>query len=64
MTLRRLASECENRWSCPGVWEDDSDPDQVIIVGEVLEPSPVPLSLGEVAVRLRRQTIRDSGVGA
>ncbi|MGH3793536.1 MAG: hypothetical protein ACRDRT_00660 [Pseudonocardiaceae bacterium] len=60
MTLRRLSVDetCKDGYTCPGVWADEGE--EVIIVGEVLDPSPVPLAPGERAVRLRRQVIRDA----
>lgn len=57
MAIRQLATECEGKFTCPGVWVDDEDPGGVIVVGAVVDPCPVPLGAGEVAVRLRRQTI-------
>ncbi|WP_322769609.1 hypothetical protein [Frankia sp. Cr1] len=62
MVLRQLATEeCKDGFTCPGVWVDDDDPDHVIVVGVVRDsPSPVPVGPGEVAVRLRRQTVRDA----
>jgi hypothetical protein len=32
-------------------------------VGELLDPSPVPLGEGEVAIRLPRLVIRDARIG-
>lgn len=57
MTMRLLAGECRDKHTCPGVWEDDEDPGGVIVVGRVVDPSPVPLGAGEMAVSLRRETI-------
>ena len=61
MVLRQLAGSCDDKTTCPGVWVDDQAPDVVIVVGERLESSPVPLGSGEVAVRLRREIIHDAG---
>lgn len=57
MAMRLLATECEDKFTCPGVWEDDADPGNVIVVGHVVDACPVPLGDGEIAVRLRRETI-------
>lgn len=63
MAIRQLATECRDKDGCPGVWEDDGDLVNVIVVGEVVDPCPVPLGAGEVAVRLRRQTVADAVTG-
>jgi len=60
MTLRRLATECKDADICPGVWDDDQRPTDVIVVGDVLDPSPVPLGDGEMAVRLRWRTLHEA----
>jgi hypothetical protein len=62
MGLRRLSGQCEDIETCPGVWEADQYPDDVIVVGELLEPSPVPLGPGEGAVRLSRHVVCDAKV--
>jgi len=63
MALRQLSCSCLDRISCPGVWEDDDyHPEDVIAVGSLLDPSPVPLSLGEVAIRLPRRVVRDARI--
>jgi len=63
MALRLLATECKDGFTCPSVWVDDDDPDHVIVVGAVQEvPASVPVGPGEVAVRLRRQTVRDANL--
>jgi len=63
MTLRRLSGACSGDDDpCHGIWDDDH-PDEVIVVGDLLDPSPVPLSPGEVAIRVRRQVVRDARVG-
>jgi hypothetical protein len=64
MALRRLSSECESAdWSCPGIWDDDEMPEvDVIAVGRLLDPSPVPLGSGQVAIRLSRRVVRDAQI--
>lgn len=64
MTIRKLAGACDDADSYPGVWEDDQSPGDAIIVGMVLDPSPVPLGPGEIAVRVNKQLIRDANVEA
>ncbi len=63
MGLRRLSGQCEDIETCPGVWETDQRSADVIVVGELLDSSPVPLGPGECAVRLPRQVVRDAKVG-
>lgn len=63
MAIRQLATECNGKDGCPGVWAEDGDPDDVIVVGQVVDPCPLPLGAGEVAVRLRRRTIADAVAG-
>lgn len=63
MTLRRLSGTCDDEVEpCHGIWDDDH-PDGVIVVGDLLDPAPVPLGAGEVAIRLRRQVVRDAKIG-
>lgn len=59
--LRRVSGECQDVTTCPGVWVDASE--NVIVVGAVLEPSPVPLGPGERAVRLPRRLLVDADLG-
>jgi transcriptional regulator with XRE-family HTH domain len=53
--LRRLSvdSNCKGGYTCPSVWWDDDTPDELIIVGVLGVDGMVPLSEGEVAVRVR-----------
>lgn len=61
MSLRQLSTEvCKDGLTCPGVWVDDVDPSHVVVVGEIMPSGAIPLGPGEVAVRLRRQTIVDA----
>lgn len=63
MTLRRLSSDCESAdWSCPGVWEEGEYLDDVIVVGTRIDPSPVPLGPGQVAIRLPRRVVRNAQI--
>ncbi|MGH3684575.1 MAG: hypothetical protein ACRDRU_23380 [Pseudonocardiaceae bacterium] len=65
MVLRRVATDemCKDGYTCHGVWVDD-DPgmEDVVIVGEDLDPSPVPLGAGERAVRIRRQIVQSASL--
>lgn len=67
MALRRLSGEdCfDEDGSCPGLWDDDELPDDadVIAVGVLPDPSPVPLGKGEVAMRIPRRVILDARIG-
>lgn len=64
MALRRMSGDCKDELgTCPGLWEEDQMLEDVIAVGRLLEPSPVPLGEGEVAVRLPRRVIRDAKIG-
>lgn len=62
MALRRLSGSCLDKISCPGVWEDDDYLEDVVAVGLLLDPSPVPLGPGEGAIRLPRRVVRDAGI--
>jgi hypothetical protein len=63
MALRQLAGQCDDKTTCPGVWIDEDQPDEVIIVGAHLVQAPVPLGPGEVAVRLSIQLLQDTRLG-
>ncbi len=65
MALRRLTRDEQSKdgFTCPGVWEEEQHPEGVVVVGELLEPSPVPLGPGERAVRLPRHVLRDADLG-
>lgn len=60
MAFRMLATQCKSGKTCPGDWADDENPEDIVVIGVNLDPSPVPLGPGEAAVRLRRQTVRDA----
>ncbi|MGH3854248.1 MAG: hypothetical protein ACRDR6_12300 [Pseudonocardiaceae bacterium] len=62
MAIRRLSDACEDGLSCPGIWEDDALPEDVIVVAALLDPSPVPLGPGECAILLPRRVVRDSRI--
>lgn len=62
MALRRLSGDCNDEAS-PGLWDEDQMREDVIAVGTLLVPSPVPLGEGEVAIRLPRRVIRDAKIG-
>ncbi|MGQ0773936.1 MAG: hypothetical protein ACT4NY_05890 [Pseudonocardiales bacterium] len=65
MVLRRVATDelCKDGYTCHGVWVDD-DPGigDVVIVGEDLDPSPVPLGTGERAIRIRRRIVQSANL--
>lgn len=64
MVLRRLSGGCEDEIEAsPGLWDEDQVPEDVIAVGELLDPSPVPLGDGEVAIRLPRRVVVDAKIG-
>jgi hypothetical protein len=61
MSLRQLSTEaCKDGVTCPGVWVDETDPEHIVVVGRLLHHEAVPVGPGEVAVRLRRQTVIDA----
>ncbi|MGH4018850.1 MAG: hypothetical protein ACRDT0_06330 [Pseudonocardiaceae bacterium] len=64
MALRRVATDelCKDGYTCHGVWVDDDLNMDVVIVGEDLYPSPVPLGAGERAVRIRRQIVQSANL--
>lgn len=65
MVLRRVATDelCKDGYTCHGVWVDgDRGMEDVVIVGEDLDPSPVPLGTGERAVRIRRQIVQSANL--
>jgi hypothetical protein len=62
MAIRRLSDTCEDGITCPGIWEDDEFPEDVIAVAPLLDPSPVPLGPGEGAIRLPRRVVREARI--
>lgn len=64
MTWHRgsVDESCKDGYTCPAVWANEKDPSDVMIVGVVLDPSPVPLAPGERAVRIPRQVIKDANL--
>ncbi|MGH3821562.1 MAG: hypothetical protein ACRDRA_01765 [Pseudonocardiaceae bacterium] len=42
--------------------DDDPDIEDVVIVGDVLDPSPVPLGAGERAIRIRRRIVKSANL--
>lgn len=70
MALRNLTGgddQCKDQITCPGVWGDDKGEtlavEDAVVVGELLDPSPVPLGARERAVRLRRSVLRRADLG-
>jgi hypothetical protein len=63
--LRRLSvdASCKGAYTCPSVWQDDVNPDELVIVGHPAELGVVPMAEGEIAIRVRRQVIADAEIG-
>jgi len=63
--MRRLSvdAECKGTYTCPSVWEDDQDPDYLVVVGNPAEFGGVPMADGEVAIRVKRQVVADAKIG-
>lgn len=62
MAVRRLSESCLDRISCPDVWEDDEYPEDVMVVGKVIDCSPVPHGPDEGVMRLPRNVIREANI--
>lgn len=64
MALRRLSGECDfDDVACHGVWEDDEGFEELVMVGDVIDPaSAPPLGPGEGAIRIRRRVVRDARI--
>lgn len=62
MAIRRLSDSCQDKITCPGVWEDDEYPEDVMVVGKILDYSPVPLGPGEGVMRLPRRVVREARI--
>jgi hypothetical protein len=62
--LRRLSVDehCDDLQTCQSVWDDDDGLDDLVIVGHPVPPGTVPLSEGEVAVRIRRRIVADAKI--
>jgi len=53
----------DDRYAYPSVGTgDDPEVDEVLIVGEGLDPSPVPLGPGERAVRIRGRVVQSTSL--
>jgi hypothetical protein len=64
MAIRRLSGDCfDDDGSCDGVWDDDEHPEDVTVVGKLLDPSPVLLGEGEAAIRISRRVVCDARIG-
>lgn len=61
---RRLAVDhaCRDGYTCESVWGEDVDPTDLVVVGRPVEDGTVPLSDGEVAVRIKREIIADAEI--
>lgn len=63
MTRVSVDDACKDGYTCPSVWVDDeSDPEHAVVVGLPVEDGVVPVGAGEIAVRVRRQVLRDAGL--
>lgn len=64
MALRRVSVDdaCKDGYTCPSVWADENDPEYAFVVGVPDAASGVPVGPGEIAVRVRRQVLRDAEV--
>ncbi len=63
--MRRLSvdAECKGTYTCPSVWEDDTDPDYLVVVGNPVQAGTVPMAEGEIAIRVKRQVVADAKIG-
>lgn len=64
--MRRLSvdQECKAQYTCPSVWEDDADPEYLVVVGHPVPAGTVPMADGEIAVRIRRDIVADAHIVA
>lgn len=53
---------CKDKWTCPSVWADQDQPDELVIVGHPVPEGTVPTADGEVAIRIRRSIVADAGI--
>jgi hypothetical protein len=55
-------SAFKDAYTCLGASasDDPTNVDEVVIVGEDLDPSPVPLDAGERAIRIRRKIVQNA----
>ena len=61
--LKRLSGElCKNEDDCPSVWEDDQNPDDLIIVGHPVTRDTVRMADDEAAVRISRKIVADAKI--
>ena len=60
--LRRLSvdRDCNGDYDCPSVWQDDGNPEELLIIGAPVEPGIVPTGPGEAAIRIRWQVVSDA----
>lgn len=63
--MRRLSVdvECKGTYTCPSVWQDDTDPDYLLVVGHPAQVGAVPMAEGEIAIRVKRQVVADAKIG-
>lgn len=54
--------KCRDGWTCPSVWVDDTNPEQLVIVGHAVEDDTVPVADGETAIRIERQIVADAEI--
>ena len=65
MALVRVSvgPNCLDGDTCHGVWVDnEQDPEYALVVGEDLDPAPIPLAQGERVVRLRRVILHNANL--
>lgn len=61
MTRVSVDDTCKDGYTCPSVWiDDENDPEHAVVVGIPVVDGAVPLGAGEVAVRVRRQVLKDA----
>jgi hypothetical protein len=64
MVMHRLSVDemCKDAYTCPSVHQDDTEPDYLVVVGHPVPAGTVPLSDGEIAIRVKRQVIADAEI--
>jgi len=64
LMMRRLSVdvECKGTYTCPSVWQDDTDPDYLVVVGHSVPAGMVPVADGEIAIRVKRQVVADAEI--
>jgi hypothetical protein len=62
--MRRLSvdASCKGTYTCPSVWEDDTNLAFLVVVGHPVPAGTVPVGDGEIAIRVPRQVVADAEV--